>query len=183
MMLRATAVLFVLALGSTFIFAEPEQKKLQVFKDIQQQVTRYSFFTIFDDVSVAIDEHGLVTLAGHVTGPHKSREIARRVATVQGVSGVENALTVLPISREDDRLRVDIARAIYGDSNFWRYGTSTSPAIHIVVERGHVTLTGVVSSQVDRQMAETLARHSRALSVTNRLRTNEETRGELEQLD
>ncbi len=183
MMLRATAVLFVLALGSTFVFAEPERKKLQVFKDIQQQVTRYSFFTIFDDVSVAIDEHGVVTLAGRVTDPHKSREIARRVAAVQGVSGAENALTVLPISREDDRLRVDIGRAIYGNSNFWRYGTSTSPAIHIVVEHGHVTLTGVISSRVDRQLAETLARHSRALSVTNRLRTNEETRGKLERLD
>ena len=51
MMLRATAVFFVLALGSTLVFAEPERKKLQVFEDIQRQVNRYSFFTIFDDVT------------------------------------------------------------------------------------------------------------------------------------
>ncbi len=158
MMLRATAILFVLALGSTFVFAEPERKKLQVFEDIQKQVTRYPFFTIFDDVRVAIDEHGVVALSGYVTGPHKSREIAKRVAAVEGVSGVENDLTVLPLSRDDDRLRVDIARAIYGNSSFWRYGMSISPAIHIVVERGHVTLTGAVRSRVDRQLAETLAR-------------------------
>ena len=183
MMLRATTMLFVLVLGSALVFAEPERKKLQVFEDIQKQVTRYTFFTIFDDISVAIDEHGVVALTGHVTGPHKSRDIAKRVAAVEGVTGVDNAITVLPLSRYDDQLRVGIARAIYGNSAFWRYGTSASPAIHIVVERGHVTLTGVVSSKVDRQLAGTLARGSRALSVTNRLRTNEETRGELEQLD
>ena len=183
MMLRATVVLFVLALGSTLAFAEPERKKLQVFEDIQRQVNRYSFFTIFDDINVAIDEHGVVALTGHVTGPHKSREIAKRVAAVKGVNGVDNAITVLPVSRYDDQLRIGIARAIYGNSNFWRYGTAASPAIHIVVERGHVTLTGVVTNQVDRRLAETLARRSRAFSVTNLLRTNEETRGELELLN
>ncbi len=183
MMLRVTAVFFVLALGSTLVFAEPERKKLQVFEDIQTQVNRYAYFTIFDDVNVAIDEHGVVALTGHVTGPHKSKAIAKRVAAVEGVHGVDNALTVLPVSRFDDRLRIGIARAIYGNSNFWRYGTGASPAIHIVVERGHVTLTGVVNNQVDRQLAETLARQSRAFSVTNRLRTDEETRGELELLN
>jgi len=183
MMVRATAILFVLALGSTLVFAEPERKKLQVFEDIQKQVNRYSYFTIFDDVNVAIDEHGVVALTGHVTSPHTSKEIAKRVADVDGVNGVDNALTVLPVSRFDDQLRYGIARAIYGNSNFWRYGAGVSPSIHIVVERGHVTLTGVVANQVDRQLAETLARQSWAFSVTNRLRTNEEARGDLELLN
>ena len=124
MMLRATAVFFVLALGSTLVFAEPERKKLQVFEDIQRQVNRYSFFTIFDDVNVAIDEHGVVALTGHVTGPHKRRDIAKRVAAVEGVSEVDNAITVLPVSRYDDQLRIGIARAIYGNSHFWRYAIS-----------------------------------------------------------
>ncbi len=180
MILRATAAFFVLALGSTQAFADPERKSLQIFEDIQKQVNRYSYFTIFDDINVAIDEHGVVALTGHVTGPHKRKEIAKRVAAVEGVSGVDNAITVLPVSRFDDRLRIGIARAICGNSNFWRYGAGVSPAIHIVVERGHVTLTGVVNNQVDRQLAETLARQSRAFSVTNRLRTNEEARAELE---
>ena len=122
MMLRATAVLFVLALGSTLVFAEPERKTLQVFEDIQKQVNRYSYFTIFDDVNIAIDEHGVVALTGHVTNPRKSKEIAKRVANVDGVNGVDNAITVLPVSRNDDELRFRIARAIYGNSNFWRYG-------------------------------------------------------------
>ena len=58
-----------------------------------------------------------------------------------------------------------------------------SPAIHIVVEHGHVTLTGVVASQGDRQLAEALARQSLARSVANRLRTSEEARREFELLN
>ncbi len=180
MMLHATAVFFVLALGSSLVFAETERKTLQVFEDIQTQVNRYSYFTIFDDVNVAIDEQGVVALTGRVTGPHKSREIAKRVAAVEGVRGVDNAITVLPVSRHDDRLRIGVARAIYGNSHFQRYGAGVSAPIHIVVERGHVTLTGVVTNQVDRRLAEIIARRSLAFSVTNRLRTNEEARAELE---
>ena len=179
-MLRATAVLFVFTLASTLVFAEPERKKLQIFEDIQQQVNRYTRFTIFDDVNIAIDEQGVVALTGRVTSPYKSREIATRVARVEGVTGIDNAITTLPVSRNDDQLRYGIARAIYGNSNFWRYGLGVSPSIHIVVERRHVTLTGVVDSKVDRMLAETLARHSLAFSVTNRIRTSEEMRGELE---
>ena len=183
MTVRATALLFVFALGSTLVFAEPERKKLQVLEDIQQQVNRYYLFTIFDDINVTIDELGVVALTGHVTGPHKSKEIAERIAGVQGVTGIDNAITVLPVSRHDDQLRYGVARAIFGNSHFWRYGIGASPAIHIVVERGHVTLTGVVANQVDRQLAEMLARQSLAFSVTNRLRTSEEARGELELLN
>ena len=146
-------------------------------------MNRYYLFTIFDDVNVAIDEHGVVALTGHVTSSHKSKELAERIAGVEGVNGVDNAMTVLPVSRHDDQLRYGIARAIYGNSHFWRYGVGATPTIHIVVERGHVTLTGVVANQVDRQLAEILARQSLAFSVTNRLRTSKEARGELELLN
>jgi hyperosmotically inducible protein len=183
MMLRTTAVIFVLALGSTFASADPERKTLQVFEDIQDQVNGYAFFTIFDDVNVAIDEQGVVMLTGHVTLPYKSEGLAKRVAGVEGVTGVDNAITVLPVSRHDDRLRYRIARAIYGNSNFWRYGIGATPSIHIVVERGHVTLTGVVANELDRRLADALARRGLAFSVTNDLRTNEEARGELELLN
>ena len=183
MMLRATAVLFVLTLGSALVFAEPERKTLQVLEDIQQQVNRYAYFTIFDDVDIAIDEQGVVALTGRVTLPYKIKEIAKRVARVDGVTGVDNAITALSVSRYDDQLRYGIAHAIYGNSNFWRYGIGVSPPIHIVVDRGHVTLTGVVASTVDRMLAETLARQSLAFSVTNRLRTSEEARAELELLE
>jgi len=48
------------------------------------------------------------------------------------------------------------------------------PPIHILVERGHVTLTGVVNSNVDRMLARSLATGLGGLSVTNALRTDQE---------
>ena len=51
-----------------------------------------------------------------------------------------------------------------------------NPPIHIIVERGHVTLTGVVNSNVDRMLARSLAIGFGELSVTNDLRTDAEMR-------
>ena len=64
-----------------------------------------------------------------------------------------NEIAVLPASLFDDQLRYGIARAIYENPNFWHYAARANPSIHIVVERGHVTLTGVVDSETDRQLA------------------------------
>ena len=89
---------------------------------------------------------------------------------------------MLPASRFDNRLRYVIARAIYGNPAFWHYAASTDPSIHIVVERGHVTLTGVVDSETDRQLARVLATQFDAFSVTNELRLPHEVTMELEAL-
>ena len=53
-----------------------------------------------------------------------------------------------------------------------------NPALHIVVNRGHLTLEGVVASEMDRRLANIAARGvPGVLSVTNNLRTDEELRG------
>jgi hyperosmotically inducible protein len=83
---------------------------------------------------------------------------------------------VLPVSQFDNDLRQRIARSIYGHSNFWRYASMANPPIHIIVEHGRVTLTGVVGSNVDRMLARALASQFGAFSVTVQLRTDAETR-------
>ena len=81
---------------------------------------------------------------------------------------------VLPVSQFDDELRYRIARSIYNNSNFWNYAVMANPPIHIVVDHGRVTLTGVVQSDVDRMLARSLATQFGALSVTNDLKTDAE---------
>jgi predicted kinase len=81
---------------------------------------------------------------------------------------------VLPVSLLDDALRNQVARSIYGNSNFWDYAIMRNPPIHIVVEGGHVTLTGVVRSNVDRMLARSLANQFSAFSVTSKLKTDSE---------
>ena len=90
---------------------------------------------------------------------------------------------MLPASSFDDQLRQQIARAIYGNANFWNYAMMRNPPIHIIVERGRVTLTGVVRSEVDRLLARSLATQFNALSVSNELKTDAEMRSRRESGD
>ena len=156
-----------------------ERKDFQVFKDVAASVGRYAQFTIFDDVSASVKD-GVVTLAGKVTMPYKRDEIEKRVSRLDGVRAVRDTITVLPVSQFDDELRLRIARSIYGNSSFWNYGIMPNPPIHIVVENGRVTLTGVVQSDVDRMLARSLATQFGALSVTNDLKTDAEMQAALE---
>ena len=153
--------------------SESDRKDFQVAKDIAKTVQRYSRFTIFDDVSANVKD-GMVTLTGKVTMPYKRDDIAKRIAKVDGVRGVSDQIDVLPVSQFDDELRYRIARSIYNNSNFWNYAIMPNPPIHIVVEHGRVTLTGVVQSEVDRALARSLATQFGALSVTNSMKTDAE---------
>jgi osmotically-inducible protein OsmY len=157
------------------------RKDFQIASDISDAVNRYPQFTIFDDVSVKVDR-GVATLFGKVTMPFKRAEIEKRAAAVEGVTQVENRITVLPVSSSDDDLRQRIARSIYNDSNFWHYSMMPNPPIHIIVERSHVTLTGVVRNDMDRILARSLANQFGALSVTNALKTDDEVYASLEDI-
>jgi hyperosmotically inducible protein len=156
--------------------------KLALFQKIQRLVTGYAFFTVFDDITVSLDDEGGITLGGHVTAPHKRRDIADRVAAVDGITVVTNEIAVLPLSGFDNELRYRVARATYGNASFWHYAARLNPPIHIVVNRGHVTLTGVVDSDTDRLLARILANQFGAFSVTSELQLASEAAAQLEQL-
>ncbi len=64
-----------------------------------------------------------------------------------------NRLEVLPLSPMDDRLRLQVARAIYRDPTLSRYAIQAIPPIHIIVDNGHVTLEGVVNNAMEKQVA------------------------------
>ena len=168
----------VLLIASTALAGTHERKDLQIFKDISTEVNRYTRFTVFDDVNASV-ENGLVTLTGKVTMPYKRDEIGERVAKVTGVRGLDNRIEVLPVSAFDDELRFRIARAIYLSPSFVQYNSVHAP-IHIIVEHGRVTLTGVVTSEVDRMLVRSIASGFGAFSVTSELRTEAERRAELE---
>ena len=173
------AGLLVLGLSSGARAADRDD--LQIFRNISTQVLRYSYFTIFDSVHAEVD-NGIVTLTGKVTMPYKRTDIEKSVAQVDGVREIQNRIEVLPVSQMDDELRLRISRAIYGNSAFWNYAAMVNPPIHVIVERGRVTLEGVVNSNVDRMLARSLASSFGAFSVTNELKTEAEMRRELERM-
>jgi hyperosmotically inducible protein len=168
----STALALVLVIASS-AHAEQAIADSALEMTVIRSINSYSRFTIFDDVNIAVDS-GIVTLSGKVTMPFKRHEIASRVARLDGVREVKNDLEVLPVSVYDDELRRKIARAIYGNSAFWQYAAMINPPIHIIVERGRVTLTGVVATEVDRALARSLAAGFGEFSVVNALRTDAE---------
>ena len=173
-------IILVIALGlvsATAIAGQLDRKDAQVANDVIKTIDNYSRFSIFDDVSVQVS-NGMVILTGKVTMPFKATDIAKRAAKVDGVKGVDNKIAALPASLFDNQLRYRIARAIYRNPEFQGYAILANPPIHIVVDRGRVTLTGVVNSDVDRRLARALASFSGAFSVKSEIRTNEEARAE-----
>ena len=151
----------------TIASAESDQA---LAEEVAKQVRSYSFFTIYDDINLYVDE-GNVTLSGNVTIPYKSVELSKRVSKVLGVQNVANKIEVLPVNIGDDRLRIALSYRIYGNSLFEHYAHRANLPIHILVKRGHVTLTGAVRSKIERSKAESIARSTFGVfSVENQLR-------------
>ena len=177
--LLASLLITLFATTAPSAFAQEPRKDLQVFNDVADQVNRYTQLTVFDSISASVDE-GRVVLTGWVTMPYKRDAIERRVRKVDGLMTVENKIEVLPVSIFDDELRFKVARAIYGHSLFWSYASMANPPIRVVVNRGHVTLEGVVQSNVERMLARSLASGLGAFDVKNDLKTDAEVRESME---
>jgi hyperosmotically inducible protein len=166
----STLALVALTVSAVPARAQEDRRDVQLADRVASAITQYTRYTIFDDLGGTV-ENGVVTLTGKVTMPYKRDDIERRVAKIDGVKEINNEIGVLPVSIFDDQLRSRIARAIYGSPSFWNYATMANPPIHIVVEHGRVTLTGVVLSQVDKILAQSLATGRGEFSVTNALKT------------
>jgi hyperosmotically inducible protein len=180
MLNKVSLLIATLALSANVALgATSDRKNLQVFDDVARSVNRYVHFTIFDDVNAKVND-GVVTLSGRVTMPYKRDDIVKRVAKIDGVRDVRDDIQVLPVSQFDDQLRYQIARAIYGNPNFWNYAIGPNPPIHIIVEHGHVTLTGVVNNDVDRMLARSLVNQFGVMSVKSDLKTEAEVRSAIE---
>jgi hyperosmotically inducible protein len=123
-----------------------------VAKSVRHEILMYPSYSIWDDISFRV-ENGSVELMGAVNQPYKKQDIARLVQRAPGVASVTNEIRVLPLSPMDDRLRLQVARAIYSHPALSRYGLQAVAPIHIIVENGHVTLDGVVNSQLEKQVA------------------------------
>jgi hyperosmotically inducible protein len=123
-----------------------------ISKSVQHEMLTYPYYTIFDDISYKV-QNGQVTLYGAVTQPVKKSDIRNIIGKLPGVESVEDNIQVLPLSDSDNLLRRQIAASIYRFPTLSRYGAGTHPSIHIIVNNGHVTLTGVVDSETDKNVA------------------------------
>ena len=154
-----------------------DRRDVKVAEEVCRVLSSYPRLTIFDDIGASV-ENGAVAITGKVTMPYKKHDLEKRIAGIDGVRSVRNEIDVLPVSQYDEELRYRVARAIYGNASFWNYAAMANPPIHVIVERGRVTLAGVVNSNVERALARSLATGLGEMSVTNALKTDAEVRTE-----
>ena len=164
----------------------------RIVGEVRHKLLGLTNYGVFDSLSFGI-QGKTVVLRGYASRPTLKSEAERVVKKIEGVAGVNNQIKVLPLSPNDDRIRWGVYQRIYGQAALRKYtgapvgfgmfpsvareagGITQDPptgyhAIHIIVDRGHVTLTGVVNSESDANIASMQANSTPgAFSVDNEL--------------
>jgi hyperosmotically inducible protein len=128
----------------------------------------------FDHIAFRVRGYDVI-LMGQVVRATLKSDAEHAVRNIEGVERVINQIEILPPSSNDDRIRRAAYRAIYGYGRLQHYGVGSNPPIHILVNRGHVTLEGVVSNRGDKNLAGIRANGvPGAFSVTNNLQVEQD---------
>jgi hyperosmotically inducible protein len=151
-----------------------ESKSAKPAKTLEQRLAsellRLPYYGVFDELAFQVNNDGEVRLSGNVTQPTLKADAERAISRIEGVASVTNDIKVLPLSPNDDRLRMATYHAIYGQPTMARYRINPNAPIRIIVDNGHVVLKGVVASEMDRTIANLQANGvPGAFSVTNHL--------------
>lgn len=160
---------------SNELVVESDRSDQAIGEEVARRLRNYVHYTIFDDVNVRVLD-GTVTLFGKVTWGYKASEMAKMAARVAGVQEVQNDIDVLPTSPNDEQIRRALASRIYDNSVFFNYSSQPVPPIHIIVENGRVTLTGVARNELEKRKAGQIARSTFGVfSVSNELRVDSQS--------
>jgi hyperosmotically inducible periplasmic protein len=124
----------------------------KLVKEVRHELVMLPYYNVFDNLAYRVDG-SKVTLFGEVTTPTLKSDAERSVKRIEGVTAVDNQIEVLPLSPNDDRIRRAVYRAIFSKPGLDRYQLGAVPPIHIIVKNGNVTLVGVVSNEMDKNLA------------------------------
>jgi hyperosmotically inducible protein len=146
----------------------------RITKEVRHELLLLPYYGVFDSLAYKVDPNGTVTLLGAVTRPVLKSDAENAVKKVEGVEKVDNQIKVLPLSPNDDQIRRAAFRSIYGSPQLSKYSWQSVQSIHIIVDNGHITISGVVDNQTDKEVAEIQAKSvPGAFSVTNELQVGE----------
>jgi len=155
--LIAGAVLSVSLCLAPFCLSQSTQdKKTQqsrLAEEVRHELVMLPNYSLFDIIEFQIAGVDTVVLSGQVTRPILKSEAENVLRKLERVGKVENKIEVLPVSPQDDRIRVAAYRTIFSKPGLDRYGQMAIPPIHIIVKNGRITLVGNVENQTDKDLA------------------------------
>lgn len=168
---RHAALTMVLVLGVTGKAVAQERARPQdrLAREVRHELVMLPYYGVFDNLAFKVDGYR-VTLLGQVTRPTLKSDAEGVVKHIEGVEGVDNQIEVLPLSPNDDRIRLAVYRSIYQQAALSRYALQAIPPIHIIVKNGNVRLEGVVATEADKNLAGIRAKSvSGVFAVDNNL--------------
>ncbi|HSE21331.1 MAG TPA: BON domain-containing protein [Pyrinomonadaceae bacterium] len=171
-LLAVVAALFVAMPAS--VLADPSTPNPQLAQQVRHELVMLPYYGVFDNLAYSING-GTVTLYGQVVRASTRSDAEKAIKRLPGVTGVKNNIKVLPLSGFDNNIRGAVYRSIARMGGLYRYLQGGNPSLHIVVDSGHVTLEGMVSSSSDKNLAYLAANQVGGIfSVTNNLRVESE---------
>jgi hyperosmotically inducible protein len=160
----------LLTLPTAATATAPANDQELIAQQVRHELVTLPFYSIWDNLNFKV-EGTKVTLMGEVQRPSMKTSAERVAIRVPGVTEVENQIEVLPLSNFDNRIRIAVARAIFGNPVLSQYALRSVSPIHIIVKNGDVRLEGVVLREMDRNIAYLQANGVPGVfSVTNNLR-------------
>jgi hyperosmotically inducible protein len=171
--LRTGMFLSVALLAAQLGFAahhasEAAEKRLE--REVRRELITLPLYSLFDHLAFRVDGY-TVTLMGKVSRPTLKSDAENVVKKIEGVEKIVNQIEILPLLPNDNELRLRLYRAIYGHSALQTLAIRALPPIHIIVEKGDVTLEGVVANEMQKNIAGIQANGVHGVfSVRNNLR-------------
>jgi osmotically-inducible protein OsmY len=144
-LLRAGVYVF----ACSAVWAQNPEAASRIAREVQHELTTLPAYKVFDLLTYRV-EGGTVTLLGQVTKPALKVAAEKAVKQIEGVRGVVDRIDVLPASAADDRLRLAVYVATYGNLDLNQYALRAIAPVHIIAEKGKVTLEGTVDNAMDK---------------------------------
>ena len=123
-----------------------------IAREVLHDLLSDPYYTVFDDLSFQVNGRD-VTLNGQVVDPGAKSDAESAVKKIEGVGKVTDKIEVLPPFPNDQKIRREVYRSVYGYDNLGKYSWGAFPSIHIIVKGGHVSLVGMVDNDVDKKVA------------------------------
>lgn len=169
------ALVLVSGLAGIALAQEKSRSEGRLEREVRHELVMLPYYGVFDNLAFKVDGYK-VTLLGAVARPTLKSDAEAVVKRIEGVESVDNQIEVLPLSPNDDRIRLAVYRAVYRQASLSRYALQAIPPIHIIVKNGNVSLEGVVATEADKNLAGIRARGvSGVFSVTNNLRVEKQS--------
>ena len=139
-------------------------------KEVRHELVMLPHVNVFDNLEFKVDGT-TVTLMGQVTRPTIKSDAENVTKQIEGVGQVVNQIQVLPLSPNDDEIRLAVYLSLVRQPQLQRYFMQAMPPIRIIVNNGNLTLVGVIADQGDFNIANITAKGVPGVfAVTNNLR-------------